>query len=520
MIKDTILRVKLEQGHRVELCPGWDCHGLPIELKAISSLGGEKPADPMQLRSVCRRHAHEAIQAQKDDMMRWGLLADYARPILTMDPGYEAAQLHLFAKFVERNLVFQDTRPVYWSPSSQTALAEAELEYREDHCSTACFVKLPLWGRPQTSLLIWTTTPWTLPANQAVGINPTLEYVSVRLGSRDDGAVIVAAACLPKLLPLIASPGWQDQRPISVAELVALKYINPWYPDVGNPVVAADFVTAETGTGLVHLAPAHGRDDFAACRDVGIGARLIVSGEGRYDGAMAPASLQGRDVLGDGAERVIAELRAQDLLLATHEYTHRYPYDWRTRKPVIQRATPQWFIKTEPILAQLREALKEVTFIPESGRRRLESMASSRTEWCISRQRSWGVPIPAFYHLDSGRAVLDGEIVQFVADRVRAAGSDVWWTASVSDLLPPSMRHLADRLRKGGDTFDVWFDSGSFWMSAAAPGDAPADLYIEGTDQYRGWFQSSLITSGRHGPALLIAANRVNGSRCQRQGPL
>lgn len=488
MLKDTILRTQLELGFRVAFQPAWDCHGLPIEQKAIR--GSQCQAmPPAKLRAMCARFATDAVERQKRDMQAWGLLADFDRPVLTMDPKYEAAQLRLFAKFVERGLVTMEKRPVYWSPSSFTALAEAELEYNDDHRSQTCIVRFPAINNGERmSFPVWTTTPWTLPANQAIAINPLLAYCLVQ--NPQTGCMVVAKSRI----------GWlQEQlrmdleiiRPVSVNELLSCVYSNPLTDNSTHPILMADFVTDDVGTGLVHLAPAYGADDFQVCRANNILEREIVTLDGLFN-TNAPLKLQGKDILNEGASAVFELLKTYKMLLMGFPYQHRYPYDWRTQKPVIQMATDQWFISTRDIQDELLQALEQVRILPESGRRRFINMIASRKDWCISRQRLWGVPIPVFYFCDGNTPLMDPEIISHVANVVAIKGSDAWWSLPTVDLLPPSRRSEADRLLKGTNTLDVWFDSGSFWTSQEH---CQADVYIEGTDQYRGWFQSSLISS-------------------------
>lgn len=486
MLKDTLLRSKIEQGYRVELRPGWDCHGLPIEQKALRRSRSRTLA-PAKLRAVCARFAGEAIERQRRAMLAWGLLADFDRPVLTMTPQYEATQLRVFAKFVEQNLVFMDKRPVYWSPSSETALAEAELEYHDEHLSRTSFVKFPVVGS-RLRLLIWTSTPWTLAANQAIALNPRLEYCIVR--DAEGESMVVAKSCLEFLRSRLERT-LEIIGTISANEILSFRYCNPLVEGADNPVLPADFVTGDVGTGLVHLAPAYGSDDFYVCRAHGIVEREVVTRDGLFNSA-APPRLRGKSIFDEGLDRMFGLLKEHQMLLAGLSYKHRYPYDWRSKKPVIQMVTNQWFIATERIKERLIQALDQVTIVPESGRRRFVNMIEARKDWCISRQRLWGVPIPCFYRKEDGLPVMDVEIVEHVANVVETRGSDAWWKLPISALLPASHQSKADELIKGNDTLDVWFDSGTFWSNHAV---RQADVYIEGNDQYRGWFQSSLISS-------------------------
>ncbi|PJF18093.1 hypothetical protein PSACC_02091, partial [Paramicrosporidium saccamoebae] len=460
--------------------PGWDCHGLPIEIKALAKAQG-KSLTPLQIRNISQQFAQDAISSQAAEMKRWGLLADYEHPVRTLDPSYEAAQLRVFGQLVQRGLVYADKRPVYWSPSSRTALAEAELEYVDGHISKACFVKFPIVGTLDEYLLIWTTTPWTIPANQAIAVNPMLNYVRVNAGREK---YIVAQSRMDDLKDMFETA--HAAEAVSIESLLNTKYKN--LSGNCNPVVVGDFVTNDVGTGLVHLSPAYGQDDFATCRKHGIVEQEIVDMNGMYTDA-APAELAGKSITDVDVQLEL--LRTKGLLLHSYDHRHRYPYDWRTKKPVIQMATRQWFIRTGPILAELHAALEPVQFLPASGKKRLANMLDARQEWCISRQRVWGVPIPVFYDKETDSPLLDVAVIEHFANLVAQNGTNAWWELDNIDLLPDQFKHLADRLVRGNDTIDVWFDSGTFWSSTTDP----SDIYIEGTDQHRGWFQSSLITS-------------------------
>jgi isoleucyl-tRNA synthetase len=481
MIKDTILRTKIEAGYRVEFRPGWDCHGMPIELKALASLP-KTSTDPASIRKASREFALNAHIAQKTDMQRWGLLADYERPVLTMQSEYQSSQLYVFAKFVEMGLVKRGKKPVHYSPSSKTALADAELEYNDNHISKACLVAFPLLGGEK--LLIWTTTPWTVPANQAIGINPNLQYVRTKI----DGQTFILAESRVSFIGEITGKPVEIISVVSIEELLSLRYRDFMNDEQLNPILAADFVTKDTGTGLVHLAPAYGHDDFTICRFHGIREREIIDTSGRFTN-LAPAELYGRCVIGDGVQAAVELLLKRSMLIHCYDHKHRYPYDWRTKKPVIQMATDQWFINVESILNKVIQAITNVKFVPEHGKKRLLDMVMGRKEWCISRQRYWGVPIPVFYD-SNDTPLLNADIVRHVADIFKRDGPESWWQKDASALLPA--QYMSKHYRKGTDTLDVWFDSGTFWNINPSK---PADLYVEGNDQYRGWFQSSLITS-------------------------
>jgi isoleucyl-tRNA synthetase len=483
ILKDIALRTKAIQGFRVTLRPGWDCHGLPIEIKATGS--SQSPVDPVHVRRKCRVFAEEAVKAQKSTMRGWGLMADYDAPYLTMDRSFEAEQLRCFSQMVQLGLVFRDLRPVYWSPSSKTALAEAELEY-VDMESAAAYVSFQLVNNfVEYRLLIWTTTPWTIPANQAIAVNTKMEYVAIE--TSNGSKYIVAKDCLQNI-------DFLEFKVLDVIDpfsLIGKMYINPLSPtnSARNKILEAPFVRSDTGTGLVHLAPSHGHEDHSICTLNGIKPVSIIDDDGRYtcDGPLLGLSLFDQKA----TDLIMAGLK--DSLVHTHKLAHRCPVDWRTKQPVITRATHQWFIDVSKIADSLHTVVdREMSFYPPIGRDKLHRMIDSRTSWCISRQRSWGVPIPYFIHKnDASKVLIDSQTIEHVAELVQKFGSDCWWQLPVSELANLDNADITE-YRKGVDTLDVWFDSGTAWTTLDQK---PADLVIEGSDQFRGWFQSSLITS-------------------------
>ncbi len=498
-------------GRRVQYIPGWDCHGLPIELKAVGAAQGSNMA-PVEIRKAARELASKTVVDQMAAFRSYGVMGDWDRRWTTMDLAYEVKQLRLFQKMVRKGLIYRSYKPVYWSPSSRTALAEAELEYNEKHVSTAAYVKFPI-GAPSDLLdrvggrlyaVIWTTTPWTLPANQAIAVHRDLDYAIFKVGG---DALLVAEPCLDRVQKAFLGDNIVEPllSPIKGADLLTLQYTNPLQGSGAKlqPIIHADFVSAESGSGLVHCAPGHGFDDY----EVGTSLSLPVSAPVDEDGCFTaeaypdrPEVLQGLSVQGEGNSAVLSHLG--DHILGVHKYQHKYPYDWRTKQPIIVRATAQWFADVAAIKTSALESLADVQFIPETGRNRLERFIQGRSEWCISRQRAWGVPIPALYGRD-GNAVLTEESVEHIIRVVSERGTDAWWSDDANEpaWIPKSLQGTGE-YRRGTDTMDVWFDSGSSWTQT----DGQADVYLKGTDQHRGWFQSSLLTRVAAGEGLKVAA--------------
>ena len=438
-LKDFANRFALLRGHRVHYVSGWDCHGLPIELKALADSPSPSSLAPLDVRHKARAFALSAIADQKAELARWGLLTDLTLSYLTMSPAYEAEQLSVFLSMLQRGLIYRALKPVYWSPATRTALAEAELEYRDDHTSPSVWVGFPVRGDwaerwPGLQVAVWTTTPWTLPGNVAVAYHPDVSYSVVRVaalipGHTGKGAQAEAGVEGRHLLiglDRIAALGDLLQREVvevaavATSAFAALDVRHPFL-DRASPLIPAAHVTTDAGTAFVHTAPAHGADDFAVCRERGIDEiRGLVDEEGRFSAA-APPSLAGLYVLKEGNAAVVSLLRQAAALLALQPVTHRFPYDWRSKTPVIVRATEQWFTQLDALQADALRALDAVHFHPESGRGRLRAMLAGRREWCLSRQRVWGVPLPVFYR-DDGAVLLDEDSVRHVLDLVRREG--------------------------------------------------------------------------------------------------
>lgn len=522
ILKDITCRFQVSQGRRVEYIPGWDCHGLPIELKALQTqrdldvIGPYERQGAISLREAARKLAANTVDVQKKSFREWGIMADWGNAWTTMDKNFEIRQLRVFENLVQQGLLSRRFKPVYWSPSSRTALAEAELEYNESHVSTAAYVKYKMHALPQAlstklgldacsiSAVIWTTTPWTLPANKAIGVNPDLEYSVVE--SEEHGLLLLARARIEEFQRLCKSP-FTLKFIVQGCELAGATYEDMTFDDTAppRPLLFADFVTADSGSGLVHLAPGHGMDDYELCTKHGIPTLAPLDDEGCFTALAAPNApdtLLGKDALTSGNDAVVNILRKNQRLLVTHQYQHKYPCDWRSKQPVVVRATEQWFTDVGELQTAAMQSLDSVTFIPESGEERLRSFIKNRKEWCISRQRAWGVPIPALYHKVSGNALMNQEIVSHIITIIEKKGVDSWWSDDELDPIwtPPRLRDENGQTSyiRGKDTMDVWFDSGTSWTRLETQshqnGSRIADVYLEGTDQHRGWFQSSLLT--------------------------
>jgi isoleucyl-tRNA synthetase len=506
ILKDIVVKSRRMQGDYAPYVPGWDCHGLPIELKVDQQLGEKKRTmSKVEIRRECRKYAQQWIDIQRDEFRRLGVLGDWQHPYLTMTEGYEAATARELARFAERGGLYKGKKPVHWCSSCVTALAEAEVEYG-DHASPSIYVKfryddaLPagleaLAGRP-LFFVIWTTTPWTIPANLAVALNPELPYVAVE----SEGELLVMAEGLKDAV--FRELGREPGPVVATLDATAFERKNCRHPlyDRASLIVLGDYVTLEAGTGCVHTAPGHGHDDYLTGLRYGLEIYNPVDDHGRY---LPTLELFGGQKVPAVNPQVTAKLLETGALLHEGKVAHSYPHCWRCKKPIIFRATEQWFIAMEAndLRGQALKHINDARWIPTWGRERIYNMIANRPDWCISRQRSWGVPITAFYCTTCGEALADGKVMHHIADLFETGGSDLWFEKDAAELLPagttcPSCG--AGEFRKEMDILDVWFDSG---VSHAAVVEqlpqlsSPADLYLEGSDQHRGWFHSSLLAA-------------------------
>lgn len=498
--KDFIVRYKSMTGYRAPYVPGWDTHGLPIEHQLTKSGYDRKKMSTSEFRDLCRKYALEQVERQKAGFQRLGVSGEWDHPYLTLDKEFEAAQVRVFGEFAKKGLLYQAKKPVYWSWSSESALAEAEVEYHDVVAKTAFFAEQVKDGKGvldnNTYLVVWTTTPWTVPASEAVAVNAKFDYSVVKPAGESREFVIGT-----ELLPAVAKKlGWADyevSKHLAGSDLDGVITKHP-YLDRDILVGTADYVTADAGTGLVHTAPGYGDDDyhfglehnlpiFAPINDQGV---LTKENGPDFDGVFYQ----------DADDVSLKKLAENNALLLEEPLKHSYPFDWRTKKPIIFRATDQWFVSIDKMRQDILDALEDVNYHPVWGKTRLRNMIKGRGDWVISRQRVWGVPLPIFYAED-GTPIMEEATINHVADLFAKYGSNVWFDRDAKDLLPEgySNEHSPNgKFTKETDIMDVWFDSGSSHQGVLAERDYltyPADMYLEGSDQYRGWFNSSLITS-------------------------
>ena len=495
--KDIIIRSKSMSGFRAPYVPGWDTHGLPIEQVLTNKGIKRKEMTMAEYLEKCREYALSQVDKQREDFKRLGVAGDWENPYVTLDPSYEAAQIRVFGKMAEKGYIYKGLKPIYWSPSSESSLAEAEIEYK-DVKSPSIYVAFTVKDgkgllEEDTAFVIWTTTPWTLPANQGIAVNPTFTYVLVEA----DGRKFVVAKDLMETVQ--QAIGWETVvvlKEFAGQEMEYMTASHPFY-DRESLVILGDHVTLDAGTGLVHTAPGHGEDDYIA----GNRYKLPVVSPVDSKGVFTDEAPGFEGIFYDKANPMITDLlQEKGALLKLDFFTHSYPHDWRTKKPVIYRATPQWFASINDFRQNILDEVEKVDWIIPWGKTRLYNMVRDRGDWVISRQRAWGVPLPIFY-AENGEAIITPETIEHVAELFAAHGSIIWFEKEAKDLLPEGFTHPGSpngEFTKETDIMDVWFDSGSSHEAVLRQRPElsfPADMYLEGSDQYRGWFNSSITTS-------------------------
>lgn len=495
--KDIIIRSKSMSGFRSPYVPGWDTHGLPIEQVLTNKGIKRKEMSLAEYREKCAEYALSQVDTQRTDFKRLGVAGDWDHPYITLDPSYEAAEIRVFGKMAEKGYIYKGLKPIYWSPSSESSLAEAEIEYK-DVKSPSIYVAFKVADGKgildaDTSFVIWTTTPWTLPANLGISVNPAYEYAVVKVA---DKKYVVAKELVETVKEAI---GWEDVEILQTIPGKDLEYMTAQHPfyDRTSLVMLGDHVTLEAGTGLVHTAPGHGEDDYIVSKKYNLDVLSPIDNRGVFTDE-APGFT---GVFYDKANPMVtALLDEKDALLKLDFFTHSYPHDWRTKKPVIYRATPQWFASIDKFRQNILDEVDKVDWILPWGKTRLYNMIRDRGDWVISRQRAWGVPLPIFY-AENGEAIITPETIEHVANLFAEYGSNVWFKREAKDLLPEGFTHPGSpngEFTKENDIMDVWFDSGSSHEAVLRQRPEltfPADMYLEGSDQYRGWFNSSITTS-------------------------
>lgn len=504
-LKDFIIKYKNMDGFYAPYVPGWDTHGLPIELKALKAKGVESTKiTPVELRKDCKEFALMHVNNQMKQFKRLGSLGNYKRPYLTLRPEYEARQVEVFGKMATKGYLYKGLKPVYWCPDCNTALAEAEIEYSNDPCLSiyvkfrtaddkGIFSSLGL-DINNIYFVIWTTTTWTIPGNLAICLGPDYEYTLVKANGE---YYVMAAELVEPTMKAAGITEYETTGSFTGAELEGIKTKHPLY-DRYSPIIVGDHVTLESGTGCVHTAPGYGVDDFEVCKkydDIGI----LVCVDSKGVQTKEAGEFEGLNTE-EANKAIFAKLQEINALFASEKIVHQYPHCWRCQSPIIYRATEQWFCSVKGFRDEAVKAIESVKWIPEWGEDRIKGMVRDRSDWCISRQRTWGVPIPVVYCKDCHKPIVTDETIAKISSVFRKEGSDSWWTKDVSEFIPEGMKCECgcDKFEKEFDIMDVWFDSGVSHTSVLDEYDnlsAPADLYLEGADQYRGWFQSSLLTS-------------------------
>ncbi len=492
VLKDIVIKYKTMRGYDAPYVPGWDTHGLPIEHKVSVEMGEKlKEMSKIEIRKTCAKYAEKYVNVQRKQFKRLGVFGDWEDPYLTMAPDYEKGIYEVFADVVEKGMIYRENKPVMWCPHCHTALAEAEVEYQED-TSKAIYVKFAFKDTPDEYVIIWTTTPWTLPANRAVALNGEIDYSKVRVNGE---TWIIAESLVESVMKKAGIDEYEIVGSIKGSELEGKTLLDPIYSEP-RPIVLADYVLTDTGTGAVHTAPGHGAEDYQTGKKYSLEIFSPVDDHGYY---VKDLPKYGGMSVFKANDVVVEDLKSEGKLVAEEMFTHSYPHCWRCHGPLIFRSTEQWFISVdrENLREKTLKAIDDVNWIPSWGKNRISSMVQDRPDWCISRQRDWGMPIPAFRCKECGEVVMDAEIVRHVAEIVGKKGSNAWFSMKAEELLPEGYKCSkcgGTHFEKMYDVMDVWIDSGSSFESVLKPkGWYPADLYLEGSDQHRGWFQSSLL---------------------------
>ena len=513
ILKDILIKYKSQRGYYAPYVPGYDGHGLPIENKVVKNIeGGRNAVTPAELRAKCREYAHKSLKGQESEFKRLGVLGNWENPYLTIDGEYEAEQVRVFGEMYKKGYIEKGLKPVYWCASCETALAEAEVEYA-DHTSTSIYVRFKFDEESTNKLkekfeylnadkdiysVIWTTTPWTIPSNLAISVHPRFEYTFFEY---KNDIYYAATGLLDNFLKDVE---WEksDITVLGTCKGEDLENLTPVHPlyERKSPILCGEHVTLDAGTGSVHTAPGHGLEDYEVCCKYKIGVYSPLDSKGVW--TSEAGDLEGIPYY-KGNDIVIEKLENKGALLKKADLQHSYPHCWRCKKPVIYRATPQWFVKVDKFRDKALEEIKKVKFIPASGEARISNMVEGRTDWCISRQRAWGVPIPVFYCEDCGEVIVTDETIEHVAKLFEKESSDAWVKYSEKELLPENFvcpKCGKQHFKKENDIMDVWFDSGVSWRAVVEKrseelNHTPVDMYLEGSDQHRGWFQSSLLTS-------------------------
>ncbi len=501
ILKDIVLRYKTLKGYDCPYVPGWDCHGLPVEHRLFREIGKTKhEVDKLQFRKKAYEYALKYVEIQKEEFKRLGVLGRWERPYLTLSPKYEASLYELFADLVKAGFIYRGRKPVHWCANCETALAEAEVEYYEKN-SPSIYVLFPIKGQKDCYFLVWTTTPWTLYSNVAVAVHPDLQYCLVEYKEGEKGNIQfwIAETRLEELKSLFLDGVIVKSRRKG-KELAGKKYKHPFLSRCGA-IVEADFVSADDGTGFVHIAPGHGYEDYLVGQRYGLDIIMPLNEKGVFSNVGDFPILEGKNIY-QANQLIIDKLKELSLLFYSEEIRHSYPHCWRCKSPIIFRATYQWFLSVDfnGLRDELLKTIDKVKWIPTAGRDRIYAMVKDRPDWCLSRQRYWGLPIPVFYCKDCGQALLEPDIILKLAKLVEQNGSDVWFTEAVLSLVEGvrCKNCNSENFMPGDDIVDVWFESGGSFAAVLEKDEDmlfPADLYLEGSDQHRGWFQSSLIPS-------------------------